>query len=192
MPRWIFALVQFLPLSLFASYAFWYGTPDEARWQQAFQLASVAALLQLAIILPQRRPASRLVLAANLYLLLGGLAFFTHQWWFLRLYDSLRESAIFIIMLVVGIVTTVGSRSGFVAAWSMPRHAVIRASVWLLAATAVALAASVAYRGDRYLAAVYPIIGLAVLQRVLLYRLGRQHGAATDDCPRTPPMRGAA
>lgn len=126
MPRWIFALVQFLPLSLFASYAFWYGTPEEARWQQAFQLASVAALLQLAIVLPQRRPASRLVLAANLYLLLGGLAFFAHQWWFLQLYDALRESAIFIIMLAVGIVTTVGSRSGFVAACSMPRHAFIR------------------------------------------------------------------
>jgi len=142
-PRWAFALIQFLPLSLFASYAFWHGAPDNARWQQAFQLASVAALVQLAIVLPQPRPASRLVLAANLYLLLGGLAFFAQQWWFLRLYDSLRESAIFIIMLAVGVVTTVGSRAGFVAACSIPKRPVVLASLWLLAATATALAASV-------------------------------------------------
>jgi hypothetical protein len=191
-PRWIFALIQFLPLSLFASYAFWHGTPDGARWQQAFQLASVAALVQLAIVLPQRRPASRLVLAANLYLLLGGLAFFAQQWWFLRLYDSLRESAIFILMLAVGAATTVGSRAGFVAACGPPRRAVVRASIWLLAATAAALAISLAYRGDRYLAAVYPLIGLAVLQRLLVHRLARRYGAATIDSPRPAPLRGAA
>lgn len=178
MPRWFFALIQFLPLSLFAAYAFWSGAPDEARWQQAFQWASLAALVQLAIVLPQRRPASRLVLAANLYLLLGGLAFFSRQWWFLQAYDALRESAIFIIMLAVGIVTTVASRAGYVAACTAPREAVVRASAWLLAATVLALVASVAYRGDRFLAAVYPIIALAILQRVLLYRLGRQHGTA--------------
>ena len=190
MPRWIFALIQFLPLSLFASYAFWYGAPDESRWQNAFQLASVAAFIQLAIVLPQRRPASRLVLAANLYLLLGGLAFFAQQWWFLQLYDTLRESAIFIIMLAVGAATTVGSRAGFVAACSLPRAAVVRASLWLLGATALALAVSVACRGDRYLAAVYPIIALAVLHRFLLYRLARLHGAAANNSSKTAPLRG--
>src|SRR5690606_40738757 len=45
----------------------------------------------VAIVLPQPRPVSRLVLSANLYLLLGGLAFFLNQWWFLQLYDALRE-----------------------------------------------------------------------------------------------------
>lgn len=191
-PKWIFALIQFLPLFLFASYAFWSGPPDEARWQQAFQLASVAALVQLAIVLPQHRPASRLVLSANLYLLLGGLAFFAHQWWFLRLYDTLRESAIFIIMLTVGLATTAGSRAGFVGASSAPRGAVVRASIWLLVAAAAALAASVAFRGDRYLAAVFPIIGLAMLQRLLLHRLARAHGAATNNSLPPKPLGSAA
>lgn len=192
MPRWIFALLQFLPLSLFATYAFWYGAPDELRWQHAFQLASVAALVQLAIVLPQPRPASRLVLAANLYLLLGGIAFFAQQWWFLRLYDALRESAIFVIMLAVGVATTLGSRAGFVAAPSFPRVPVVRASLCLLAATAAALAVSMSYRGDRYLAAVYPIIALAIFHRVLLYWLARQHGPAANNSSKTTPLRGAA
>lgn len=189
MPKWIFALIQFLPLSLFATYAFWHGVPDELRWQHAFQLASVAALIQLAIVLPQPRPVSRLVLAANLYLLLGGLAFFAQQWWFLQLYDTLRESAIFIFMLVVGVATTLGSRAGFVAARSIPRVPVVRASLLLLAATAVALAVSFSYRGDRYLAAVYPIIALAVLQRCLLFRLVRKHGAAANNSFKPNPLR---
>lgn len=171
MPRWLFALVQFFPLSLFASYAFWNGAPDDTRWEEAFKLASVAALLQLLIVLPQPRPASRLVLSANLYLLLGGLAFMAHQWWYLRLYDGLQESAIFIIMLGVGLVTTLATGAGFVAAPSAPRRQVLRASLWLLAATLLALAISFAYRGDRYLAAVYPIIGLAVTHRLLLHRV---------------------
>lgn len=181
MPKWIFALIQFLPLSLFATYAFWHGAPDELRWQHAFQMASVAALAQLAIVLPQSRPASRLVLAANLYLLLGGLAFFAQQWWFLQLYDSLRESAIFIIMLGVGVATTIGSRAGFVAACSVPRAQVVRASLWLLAATAVALVVSMGYRGDRYLAGVYPIVALAVTHRMLLHQLTQRHRAAANN-----------
>jgi hypothetical protein len=35
------------------------------------------AIIQLAILLPRRRLVNRLVLAANTYLLLGGLAFLT-------------------------------------------------------------------------------------------------------------------
>lgn len=175
MPRWLFALVQFLPLSFFASYAFWYGAPDEARWRDAFQFASLASLLQLAIVLPQRRPVSRLVLAANLYLLLGGVAFLTHQWWFLRMYDVMRESAIFISMLVVGVVSTIGTRAGFVASEVAPRVAVIRASSLLLVATVVGLIMSVVFRGNRYLAAVFPILALAILQRVLMHRLRHKY-----------------
>ena len=174
MPTWIFALVQFLPLSLFAALAFGGGVPDADRWKLAFEMASLAALAQLAIVLPQRRPANRLVLAANLYLLLGGLAFVTRQWWYLELYGALRESAIFLLMLVVGVVSTIASRAGFIGiAIEAPRRTVGRASLVLLAATVVALALSVAFRGDRYLAATVPIIGLAVLQRVLVRRAAR-------------------
>lgn len=183
LPRWLFALVQFFPLSLFASYAFWNGAPDDARWEEAFKLASVAALLQLLIVLPQPRPASRLVLSANLYLLLGGLAFMAHQWWYLRLYDGLQESAIFIIMLGVGLVTTLATGAGFVAAPSAPRRQVVRASLWLLAATLLALAISFAFRGDRYLAAVYPIIGLAVAHRLLLHRVQQATKGAAHGLP---------
>lgn len=180
MPKWIFALVQFAPLSLFAAYAFWNGAADDQRWEVAFKLASVAAIIQLAIILPQRRPANRLVLAANVYLLLGGIAFITRQWWYLALYDALRESAIFIIMLAVGAITTLASRAGYIGVTDVPRRFVVRASVILWLATLAALALSIQFRGDRYLAAVWPIVGLAVLQRILVHRSSRATDAVIE------------
>lgn len=173
MNRWIFALVQFFPLSFFATYAFWHGAPTNDRWVDAFQLASLAGLIQLAIVLPQSRPANRLVLAGNLYLILGGLATITHQWWFLHIYDVLRESAIFIFMAVVGIVATFATPSGFIGVSSASLGSVRAASYWLLGATVLALPISFAFSGNRTYAAVLPIIALAVLQRYLAFRVQR-------------------
>ncbi len=168
MPRWVFSLVQFFPLSLFATLAYANGPPSEGHWRRAFVVAAVAGLVQLAIVLPQSRPVNRLVLAANLYLILGGLAFLFHQGWYLRGYDALRESAIFVAMLAVGAGATAFTPAGFAALENAARPAALRASWWLLGTTLLALGMSVMFRGDRYLAAVIPIVALAVLQRVLV------------------------
>lgn len=174
MSKWFFALIQFFPLSLFAVYAFWQGIPADARWLEAFKLASLAGLIQLAIILPQRRPVNRLVLAGNLYLILGGIAALSHQWWYLQVYDALRESAIFIFMILVGVVATFSTSAGFVAAHGASPARARHASYWLLAATLLALPVSIAFQGNRILAAVIPILVLAILQRVLARRAQRQ------------------
>jgi hypothetical protein len=169
-PRWIFSLLQFFPLSLFAAYAFWNGAPDDARWQRAFELAAIAAIIQLGILVAQHRPVNRLVLAGNIYLLLGGAAFLTRQWWFLRYYDALRETAIFIVMILTGLITMFATREGYAALPDAPRADAMRASLALLAATAAALGLSIVFRGNRYAAAVLPILALAVLQQVLVRR----------------------
>jgi hypothetical protein len=51
-----------------------------------------------------------------------------------------------------------------------PRSDALRASGALLAATAVALGVSILFRGNRYAAAVLPILALTVLQQVLVRR----------------------
>jgi hypothetical protein len=169
-PRWIFSLLQFFPLSLFAAYAFWNGAPDDALWQRAYELAAIVAIIQLSVLLSQRRPVNRLVLAGNIYLLFGGVAFLTSQWWFLRYYKSLRESAIFIVMILIGLVTMFGTREGYAALPDAPRGDAMRASIVLLAGTAAALGLSIAYRGNRCAAAVLPILALTVLQQMLVRR----------------------
>jgi alpha-beta hydrolase superfamily lysophospholipase len=176
-------LAQFLPLSVFATYAFRHGPPTSQRWVEAFELAAVVALIQLVVLLPRRRPINRLILGANLYLLAGGAAAVTRQWWLLDAYGVLRESAIFLSMLVVGVVATLVSPAGYVGADAAPRDEVRWASLWLLEATLVATLVSLAFRGSRTWAAVVPMIALAVLQRALRSRLQARAAAAGASSP---------
>jgi len=165
MPRWIFSLFQFFPLSLFATYAFWDGLPTNERWIEAFQISAIAGIIQLVIALTQRFPLNRLVLAGNIYLILGGLAALTGQWWYLQIYDYLRESAIFLAMLVVGIVATFTTRYGFIAAQRANLEWTRHYSILLLGATVICFIPALAFEGNRVWSAVVPIIALAVLQR---------------------------
>lgn len=171
--------VQFLPLMLFGTYAFWHGAPTDDRWVEAFKLGGLAALAHLLIVLPRARPADRLVLGANLYLLAGGLAAFTQQWWFLRYYGTLRESAIFLFMLGVGAVATFGTAAGFLAVPGAPAEKVRRHSLVMLAATTAALAVSFAFRGHTQVSTGLPVLALTLLQRALAER----HAPAVPEVP---------
>lgn len=160
-------LVQFLPLSLFATYAFWHGTPTNDRWVEAFKLGGIAALVQMAIVLRQRRPADRLILGANLYLLAGGLAAFARQWWFLGWYGMVGPSGIFMSMFVVGAVATFATSSSFLAVPGAPPPSARRYSLWLLAATLVAVGATSVFGADGTRVAGLAVLALALLRRGL-------------------------
>lgn len=178
MPRWVLGLLQFLPLSAFATYAYWNGPPDgHERWLGAFMIGAAAAGLQLAVALPRPEPTNRLVLGTNLYLLVGGAAAFTRQWRVLHLYGVLRESAIFVVMLLVGAATTLWSPAGYVGATHRDRRRVRVYSVYLLAVTAGGLATSLAFQGHGRWVVVVPLIALALANRYLVRRLDRAPGA---------------
>ena len=83
MTKWIFALVQFFPLSIIACYAFWDGTPTVQRWLDAFEVGALLGMIQLLFLAPQKRLLNRLILAGNLYLICGGVAVFFQQWWYI-------------------------------------------------------------------------------------------------------------
>ena len=162
---------QFLPLALFSTYAVWHGTPTPDRWVVAFQLGAVAALIQLVLVMRRPHPPNRLILGANFYLLVGGLAAFTQQWWVLRAYGLLMESGIFLFMLAVGAVATVATPTGFVTATDAPAPRVRTASLVMLAATGAALVASIVFRGDMRWSAWGPVTVLALVERALAQRL---------------------
>jgi hypothetical protein len=69
-------------------------------------------------------------------------------------------------MLCVGIFTTVASPAGFIGKHGQ-RDKVLRASVLLAAAVAVALLAAIYFRGNVKFAAVLPVIALSWLGRLL-------------------------
>lgn len=171
MKSWIFALIQFLPLSAFATYAFWDGVPTNERWIHAFEFGALAGVVQLIIISLQPSPVNRLILGANLYLIVGGVAAFLQQWWLFKLYGSLQESAIFIFILGVGLVSTFATAGGFLSVKTEARAKVINYSYILLAITVAALVCSFVFQGNRTWSVVVPIIVLAVLQRFFSYKL---------------------
>jgi hypothetical protein len=163
-------IVQFLPLTLFATYAFWHGAPTDDRWVEAFKLGGLAAVVHLLSVVPRGRPVDRLVLGANLYLLAGGVAAVARQWWFLRYYGALGESAIFLFMLGVGAVATFATEAGFLAVPGAPAATIRRHSLVMLAATLAALAVSFVFRGHTQVSTALPVLALTFLQRELRSR----------------------
>jgi hypothetical protein len=140
---------------------------------KAFTLGGVAAIIHLLVILRQPKPANRLILGANLYLLVGGIAAVAQQWWLLHVYGRLNETGIFLSMLIVGVVATIITPAGFVGVESADGKGIRRYSTLLLAATLIATGISVAFQGSRTWSSVVPLVALALLQRALAHRIDR-------------------
>jgi hypothetical protein len=159
-------LLGFLALAVFATLAFSSSTPSDERFVFAFKVAGCVALAELAVLFYRAAPANRLIVGANLWLLAGCVAAFAEQWWWLKGYQQLGESSLFVSMLLVGLATTAFSPVGFVAAQGERRRVLI-ASLVLLAAVTAALVASVRFRGAVQWAAVLPVIALSWVNRLL-------------------------
>jgi len=118
---------------------------------------------------------SRLILSANLYLILGGLAAFFQQWWYLELYNTLQESAIFIMMLFVAVITMLGTNNGFVGidkaliTDAKERVKINKKSAYLFIGVLVSLVVSVFFKGNITISVVAPIVVLAIFQRYLVH-----------------------
>ena len=158
-------LLGFLALAVFAAVAFSAGAPTDERLIVAFKLGAVLAGVELAVLLVRAAPANRLIVGANAWLLAGGLAAFTEQWWWLKGYQHLGETSLFLSMLGVGIVATAFTPTGFVAT-DGPRRKVVLASLAMLLAVGLAAMVSVQFRGDVKWAAVLPVIALSWLNRL--------------------------
>jgi hypothetical protein len=77
----------------------------------------------------------------------GDWAAFTEQWWWLKGYQQLGETSLFLSMLGVGIIATAFTPTGFVAT-DGPRRKVVLASLAMLLAVGLAAMVSVQFRGD--------------------------------------------
>lgn len=159
-------LFGFFALAVFAAYAFAQGVPTDERFVSAFKLGACIAAIELIILFLRKPLANRLIIGANIWLLIAGLAAFTEQWWVLRGYQRFGEASLFAAMLLVGLVSTATLPGGFVATVG-PRRRVLVASGVLFVAVVGALCLAVAFRGNIELAAVLPVIGLSWLNRAL-------------------------
>jgi hypothetical protein len=175
-------LFQFLPLSLFSMIGFWQLETSNQTWLLAFQVAALVGICQLLLIFKLNIVMSRLILSANIYLILGGLASFFQQWWYLEFYNLLQESAIFIVMIFVGISTMLLSKNGFVGInktlvkEAKERIDINKKSAYLFIAVLISLVVSLVFKGDIAISVVSPIVFLALFQRYLVH----QHNQKTS------------
>ncbi len=163
-------LLGFVALALFAFLAFGRGPASDDGFVQAFKLSGLVATVELVFLLARKKPANRLILGANIWLIAGAVAAYLELWWWLRLYQQFGEASLFVSMLVVGMVSTWLSPSGFVAKLG-PSVEVRRASLLLLASVLVALVVAVYFRGEVKYAAVLPVIALSWFNRFLRLRV---------------------
>lgn len=159
-------LLGFFALAVFAAYAYAQGAPTDARWLDAFKLGACLAVFELLILFRLKTLVNRLIIGANIWLLIAGLAAVTELEWVLRGYERFGEASLFVAMLLVGLVSTALLPGGFVAAIG-PRRRVLLASGVLLVAVLAALCLALVFRGDVKLAAVLPVVGLSWLNRGL-------------------------
>jgi hypothetical protein len=162
-------LLGFVALAVFAAVAY-AGPQSDERFLGAFKVGALLAAFELAVLLYRTKPANRLIVGANLWLVAGGLAAFFEQWWWLKGYQQLGEGSLFISMLLVGVVTTAFSTAGFVATLG-ERKAVIAASFALLAGVVVALGLAYHFKVNVKLAGIIPVIALSWFNRFLNLRV---------------------
>lgn len=179
-------LLQFFPLTVFLKVAFLNGKPQAADWLNAFIWGGSAAILQLAlsIFFSRGHTLNRIILGVNWYLIIGGFAVIANQLAFLEVLNNLKESGIFLCLLMVGIYTTFASKAGFVGAVEISIQRNIRNySIWLIILTCAAVAASFWFRGQMIISAAVPLIVLSVATRLFKRRLqrGRDELALTHD-----------
>jgi hypothetical protein len=171
--------VQFLPLSLFASYAFAQGNPTPSRWLEAFALGSGLSTLRLGFSYWRRTLVNPVVLGTDLYLYFGLVTCLTQHPWLVTVLSASQAMGFLVAVFIAGVVATKISVRGFVFAESSNHKAVLRASLALLAITSVAIGIAFIFRGDTFYSGVLPILSIALSQRVLRRQI--ETGHSRDD-----------
>ncbi|MDO5650659.1 MAG: hypothetical protein Q4G13_00790 [Moraxella sp.] len=169
-------LLQFFPLTIFLKVAFLHGQPQATDWLNAFVWGGSAAVLQLvfSMLIAQGKPLNRIMLGVNWYLIVGAAAVMSNQTALLALFNNLKESGIFLCLLMVGICTTFGSKAGFVgvpataeAFETSVRRDIRTYSIWLIVIACIGLVLSFCFRGQIIISAAAPLVFLSVAIRLL-------------------------
>lgn len=159
-------LLPFLPLS---SFLITYRCMHD--WQPAFIVGGVVSLVYMLLSFKSKIIVPRFLLAINLFLLGGTSMYVFNLIWLQNLYDSFLYTTLFLWMCIVGVVTTLFSKAGFIGIDSTHTKAVRLASFSLLFATIIATLVSWYFNPNFLLAAVVPFSMLMVTYQIIAERL---------------------
>lgn len=132
---------KFFPITVFLLVAR-YGSFTDLAWYNAFIAAAIAALGINSFLLTQDIILDRFALGLNLFLMIGGLAFYFDIKPILYFYSNYKAASFFANITIVGILTMVFSPYGFIGVKSSDKKLIQTTSMQLLCFTFIALAAS--------------------------------------------------
>lgn len=166
MARKLLFLVQYIPLSAFLAIVRW-SDQTGPNWKLAFVIGGCIALIELFFLLINKKVIDRFIMAINIFLFVGGLGFLFDIHPILNLYDRLMQSALFVSILLVGVVTTLFSIYGFIGVGHPNKQLIRNRSIYLLMASLLACTLSLFFRQDMLFGGTLPFIGLLVSRKML-------------------------
>ena len=160
-----------IPLSIFLIYFRFVDAKNLQNWRSTFFICGLVSFLIIILFLYKKMLFNRLLLGTNIYFLCGGIAFITHQWWLLEIYNKLQASGVLVWIIIVGIVSTLLSPRGFIGVQSPDIKSVKKFSLYLLFLSLCAFIISFGFQGSRILSEILPFIALYVILSFFKKRL---------------------
>ncbi len=164
-------LLEILPLVVFVALIRDMDRSIVQNWETPFIVSGLVALISILGVFFQKKIFNRVLLGLNLYLLTGGIALITHQWWLNNLYGRFQGSGMLAWVILVGLVSMVASPRGFIGLDCPDAKQVKVFSLYLLLVSMGACLISFGFQGNPLLSEVIPFTGLFVIQARLKSRL---------------------
>ena len=156
-----FILFQFFPIAVFTYSSLKYG------WKIGFELGALAAILEFIVLGFKRIPVSRLLGGANLFLIFGGISFFFELKPLLNILQNLRETSLFISILIFLLFTLKFSKTGvFELAGPKAKEFKKYSLIFILSAIGCVIW-SYYYRGNMLFAGTLPFVFLIFVKTYL-------------------------
>ena len=171
----IIRIFEAIPLSVFLFYIRFVDAKNLQNWQSTFIVCGLVSFLIIILFLYRKILFNRILLGINIYLLCGGIAFITNQWWLLEIYDNLQASGMLVWIIIIGIVSISLSSRGFIGVQALDIKSVKKFSLYLLLFSLCAFIISFGFRGNRILSEILPFIALYVIQSLFKNRFAEKN-----------------
>ena len=148
--------MELLPLAAFLVAMGFFDSYASGRWIPPYAVGSAVAVVVTADALRRRQTLNRIALGINGYLLSGLIGQLLSLQWLVRALGELESAGMLIWIVGVGAATTLTSPAGFAGVANDDRRKVYGYSLWLLAASVLALIACYFLHGNRLLSDVLP------------------------------------
>ena len=163
------SLVKYIPILAFVIYTNIIATND---WSSGFIIGGILAIIQLVFFTIKSKMINRIIIGADIYLIIAGLAAASKWGYLLLILNNLRETGLLLCIFLVGIYTTAFSRAGFIGTDNYERPEKTKSySIILLCISAIAVGISFVFRNNRVIAIILPIIIIASADKALLKKI---------------------